>query len=63
MTQRMQCGYCLGEAVLDDDDRWKHGATTVAPPTTMPGDYVTRRHHAGTVVLAVDLVEWEDEAA
>lgn len=62
MKQRMQCGYCLGEVIPDPATlRMVHKDTAQRVTRNGPGDKVSTRHNrAGSVVLAVDLVEWKD---
>lgn len=54
-SNKVRCGYCCGHAV-EVDGHWRHTTTTQVPGST-------RHHHKGSVVLTVDLEEWEDEAA
>lgn len=55
-----RCGYCGGSAVPGEIG-YVHGDDTVTPAVGGPGDMVTARHRPGTAVLAVDLVDDDEE--
>lgn len=56
---RVYCGYCLGDALFNQDKtRWEHATDGERITNISAGDYVSAAHNrAGTKINAVDLID------